>query len=112
MKMSPSRSRKGSIEGYFAQHVDFKETLLFRFGGQNQTAEITCEVQIASEMATRMWDASHPFYEAARVEEGQPQDWQWKAGDKRFIANELGHMIHLADGLLVQLRNLAEKGKP
>ena len=68
-------------------------------------ATINCEIQLASELATRVWDASHPLYEDARTRSASPEEWQWKPTDPHFIANQLGHMIHLADGLLVQLRD-------
>jgi hypothetical protein len=104
MELSPSRRREGRLEGYFAQHLTVSQQAIFRLGGHGQLADVVSEVQIASEMATRMWDAAHPLYESVRGAANDPEDWQWKPDDPRFISNQLGHMIHLADGLLVQLR--------
>ncbi|MGH8104473.1 MAG: hypothetical protein ACREJQ_08135 [bacterium] len=104
MGLSPSRRREGRIEGYFAQHVTVSQEVIFRLAGHGELTKVVCEVQIASEMATRMWDAAHPLYETVRGKGDAPEDWQWKPDDPRFISNQLGHMIHLADGLLVQLR--------
>ena len=98
-------SVEGRIEGYFAQHITFEQSVIFRLAGHSQMATINCEIQLASELATRIWDASHPLYEDARMQRNAPEEWQWKPNDPRFIANQLGHMIHLADGLLVQLRD-------
>ena len=98
-------SREGRIEGYFAQHITFEQRVILRMAGYEQMATLNCEIQIASELATRIWDASHPLYEDARTRQYAPEEWQWKPNDRRFIANQLGHMIHLADGLLVQLRD-------
>jgi hypothetical protein len=98
-----SRRREGRISGYFAQHVVVYQEVIFRFGGHNELGLVGSEIQIASEMATRMWDASHSLYELERGDEN-PEAWQWKPEDPRFISSQLGHVIHLADGLLVQLR--------
>ena len=98
-------SREGRIEGYFSQHITFEQSVILRLAGHEQMATVNCEIQLASELATRIWDASHPLYEDARMQRNAPAEWQWKPTDPRFIANQLGHMIHLADGLLVQLRD-------
>jgi hypothetical protein len=111
MKLTRSRRREGRIEGYFAQHVTVHQEVIFRLAGHGELTKIVCEIQIASEMATRMWEAAHPLYEGTRGNGADPEDWQWKPIDPRFISNQLGHMIHLADGLLVQLRQSTAKGK-
>lgn len=98
-------SREGRIEGYFAQHITLGQSVILRLAGHEQMATISCEIQLASELATRVWHASHSLYEDARSRGRTPEDWQWKPTDPQFIANQLGHMIHLADGLLVQLRD-------
>ena len=104
-------SLEGRIEGYFAQHISFDQSVILRLAGHEQIATLKCEIQIASELATRIWDASHPLYEDARIRRNAPSDWQWKPNDPQFIANQLGHMIHLADGLLVQLRDANRSGR-
>jgi len=102
---NPERSREGKLEGYFAQHLTFRTPVIFRFGGVHRKVYITCEVQIATELATRIWEATHAIYEEARVTKDEPDEWQWSPSDPRFVSRQLGHMIHLADGLLVQLRD-------
>lgn len=104
MSLSSRRRREGRIEGYFAQHITVQQQVIFRLAGHTELATIICEIQLASEMATRMWEAAHPLYEDARRDHAEPEDWQWKPTNPQFISSQLGHMIHLADGLLVQLR--------
>ena len=103
--LETQRERQGKIEGYFAQHINVSQEVIFREAGVGKLAQITCEIQIASSMASQMWQTSHPLYEAVRGDISQADIWQWKPDDPRFISNQLGHMIHLADGLLVQLRD-------
>jgi hypothetical protein len=103
------RQRQGRLVGYFAQHFCFEQKVIFRFGGGEQLAIVQCEVQIATALATRIWEESHRTYEEWRVQTEEAEDWQWNPSDPRFTARQLGHMIHLADGLLVQLRNSTHK---
>lgn len=100
-----TREREGRLQGYFAQHFCFEHPVYFRFGGSEEPVRILCEVQIATALATRVWEESHRTYEDWRIRDDQAEEWQWQPTDPRFIARQLGHMIHLADGLLVQLRN-------
>ncbi|MCH8806410.1 MAG: hypothetical protein IH986_10015 [Planctomycetes bacterium] len=105
MGLRVTRERQGRLEGYFAQHLYFDHEVLFRFGGSPQQVTIKCEVQIATLLATRLWYESHGVYEEWRGQEETQEEWQWDPSDSRFIARQLGHMIHLADGLLVGLRD-------
>ncbi|WP_343661770.1 hypothetical protein [Ralstonia sp.] len=102
-----ARDRQGKVEGYFAQHVTVEQDAFYRIGGAAVACKVTFEIQVASDLATKMWEATHLLYEVDRgdTEAPQPKDWQWDASNPRFISNQLGHMMHLADGLLVQLRN-------
>lgn len=111
MDLKPEWNRRGSLQGYFAQHVYFKHSVFFRFGGGSQATTVTCEIQLATVMSTRVWDATHGIYEVWREKPENSDDWQWNPRDPRFLARQLGHMIHLADGILVQLRDAVRKSK-
>ena len=101
------RSPQGKLRGYFAQHVTFPYAVTYRAGGVNRTVEATVEIQVATELSTTVWDATHTIYEDARSGKDDPAEWQWSPRDPRFVSRQLGHMIHLADGLLSQLRDHA-----
>lgn len=96
---------KGKLSGYFAQHLTFKLPAHFRFDGRTMSCEITCEVQIATSLATLVWENSHGLYEGTRVNFEKAEEWQWNPKDPRFLSRQLGHMIHLADGLFCNLRD-------
>jgi hypothetical protein len=110
-ELRPSRERVGLVEGYFAQHLNFWHRVVYRFAGAEQIGAVSCEIQVATVLSTRLWEARHPLYEVARRDSGHPEDWQWNPKDPRFISNQLGHMIHLADGLLVQLREVTQRNR-
>ncbi len=65
---------------------------------------------MATQLATVIWNAGHNVYSKWRDREESSGEWQWQPRDPRFIARQLGHLLHLADGLLVQIRD-AEKAE-
>ncbi len=105
--LEPTRSREGRVEGYFAQHVNFSHEVFYRELGVPTATHIQCEIQLATELSTRMWDASHLYYEETRGELDDSHQWQWTPEDPKFIAYQLGHVMHLADGLLANLRDMS-----
>lgn len=96
---------KGSLNGYFAQHLTFRSQVYFRFGAAPEACNVTCEIQIATSLATHVWENSHGLYENTRMTLERSEDWQWSPKDPRFLSRQLGHMIHLADGLFCNLRD-------
>jgi ppGpp synthetase/RelA/SpoT-type nucleotidyltranferase len=111
MNMEHEHSREGRLEGYFAQHVNFVEDVFYRFGGGTKPGRVTCEIQLSTELANRVWETTHLIYEESRETDEKAEEWQWNPKDTRFISRQLGHMIHLADGLLVQLRESTTQRK-
>ena len=101
--------KQGKIEGYYAQHINITQDVLLKVAGATKAIQIDCEIQIATDMSTKMWDTSHGLYERTRGAPDEAQNWQWKHTDPRFISNQLGHMVHLVDGLLIQLRDNAKQ---
>jgi len=108
--LSPQIAMQGKIEGYYAQHVYFKTDQRFKVAGVTYTVPVECEIQIGTELSTPYWNTSHRIYEQWRDKEDDKTEWQWNPNDPRFIARQLGHTLHLAVGLLVQLRDSKNKG--
>lgn len=106
LDLSPQIEAKGNLNGYFAQHLTFCTSVYFRFGaGNSLPCLVKCEVQIATALAKHVWENSHELYETTRVSLEKSEDWQWNPRDQRFLSRQLGHMIHLADGLFCNLRD-------
>jgi ppGpp synthetase/RelA/SpoT-type nucleotidyltranferase len=103
--------KQGKIEGYYAQHVNITQDVLLKVAGIPKAIQIECEIQIATDMSTKMWDTSHGLYERTRGQPIEAENWQWKHSDPRFISNQLGHLVHLVDGLLIQLRETTKNRK-
>jgi hypothetical protein len=100
-----SRAREARDSGYYAEHLYFEQEVLYRVDTANRVAKIKCEIQVATQLSTRIWDATHGAYELSRMLNDEGKAWRWDPTDPRFLAAQLGHMIHLADGLIVQLRD-------
>ena len=99
---------KGKISGYFAQHITFSLPMHFRINGNDMSCQVVCEIQVATMLATLVWENSHGLYESSRITNEKTEDWQWSPNDPRFLSRQLGHMIHLADGLFCNLRDKSQ----
>jgi hypothetical protein len=96
------------LTGYYATHLYFDVDRLFHFGTESKET-VRCEVQIATELSTTIWDRTHGAYALTRTVSSADTAWQWDPTDERFIAAQLAHMIHLADGLVLQLRDAVQR---
>jgi hypothetical protein len=103
--------KQGKIEGYYAQHINITQDVMLKIAGHTILIRISAEIQIATDMSTKMWDTSHGLYERTRGQPMEAENWQWKHSDPRFISNQLGHLVHLVDGLLIQLRESTKRRK-
>ena len=112
MDINAVHERQGKIEGYYAQHINISQDVILKVGGVPSVIKVECEIQIATDMSTKMWNTSHGLYERIRSAPSDAENWQWRSTDPRFISNQLGHMVHLVDGLLIQLRDsVKSKGR-
>jgi hypothetical protein len=110
-KLSPEiKPAQVRASGYYAAHVSFDYSFVYRFGIA-KTVSVRCEVQVATELSTTIWDRTHGAYELARTVESDDLRWQWDPEDPRFLASQLAHMIHLADGLVLRLRDTVVRAK-
>lgn len=100
-----SLEAKGKVSGYFAQHLTLRLPVHFRFNGSTTSCDVTCEIQVATSLATLVWENSHDLYQHNRMRSETLEEWQWNPNDPRFLGRQLGHMIHLADGLFCNLRD-------
>lgn len=96
---------KGKIEGYYANHIYFDEQVFLKYQGNTTLLNLSCEIQIATQSATRLWNLSHQLYTQDRGEPKKDMSWQWNHKNPRFLCNQLGHALHLTEGLFVQLRD-------
>lgn len=99
--------KKGKIDGYYAQHFCFQNDVVFRKGGASVLAKVWCEIQVVTALSTHIREISHRDYSHWREHQESEDEWLWNVDDPRFVTRQLGHLIHLADGLLVRQKNLS-----
>jgi hypothetical protein len=92
---------QGRLDGYYAMHVSVPMVLKI----DREPATVHLEIQVYTQTQDALRSLTHELYVAERMRElesvghttGPPA---WNAEDRRFVPNYLGHLLHLADGLL------------
>jgi len=100
-----------TLEGYYAGHFVLKGAAKvpdFDFGIVSQ--EYSVEIQMTTHVKEAVKSILHPIYEKARLGYSE-KDWQWDFSCDEFIANNLGHIIHYVEGMIVRVRNEHEGAK-
>ena len=94
-----------SMVGYYAGHLIVNievEVPDFQFNVATMAAKI--EIQITTHVKEAVKTILHPIYERARISEARGDKWQWDFNSDEFVANNLGHIIHYVEGMIVRVR--------
>ncbi|MDZ4057707.1 MAG: hypothetical protein U1D69_12240 [Polynucleobacter sp.] len=92
-------------EGYYAGHFILKGVTTvpdLQFGSYEQSYSV--EIQMTTHVKEAVKSILHPIYEKARMENKADHNWQWDFSCDEFIANNLGHIIHYVEGMIVKVR--------
>ncbi len=101
------RDRRALGTGYFAQHLYVMAQVDHRVAGVATPLFVWVEIQIATVMSTQVWDVAHKIYEAARTGLSVKDDAaDWDPRNPHFLQRQMGHLAHLADAVLLQLRDV------
>lgn len=99
-------------EGYYAKHIYFTyDTTIVDLEWKAEAIEHTFEIQIRTQLQDTINKISHRFYEGKRIKRSVDQDlkaWRWEYRRPEFIANYLGHLLHLVDGLILRVKGKRE----
>lgn len=99
-------------EGYYAKHIYFTyDTTIVDFEWEAKAIKYTFEIQIRTQLQDTINKISHQVYEGKRIKECVDQDskaWRWEYRRPEFIANYLGHLLHLVDGLILRVKGKKE----
>lgn len=99
-----------SMVGYYAGHliIDYEVDVL-NFDFSIEKRRIKIEIQITTHVKEAVKTILHPIYEKARVAETANDRWQWDFNCDEFVANNLGHIIHYVEGMIVRVREESER---
>jgi ppGpp synthetase/RelA/SpoT-type nucleotidyltranferase len=96
------------MEGYYAIHLYYRKEI--RVIGRDFTSkecEFSFEIQITTEIKEIVKTILHAFYDKARLAATKDggRDWRWDYKSDEFVANNIGHVIHYIEGMIVQVRD-------
>lgn len=98
-------------EGYYALHLTV--TLPLRLIGREWEARLSTipvEIQVCTQVQEVLRALTHRFYERSRLlSKAASAKWQWDCGCDQFVPNYLGHMLHYADGVIMNIRGQEEE---
>ena len=97
---------KARDEGYYAVHVSIPMRLQYGSSGwESLFANIQVELQLCTQIQEVLRLLTHDLYRKRRVEPLVPgYRWQWDCESDEFVLNYLGHMLHYADGMIMNSR--------
>lgn len=94
------------MEGYYAINSYF-ENLEFTINEQKTGNEITIRIAIELQITTQIQDLMrgllHKEYVKARLKKDSSLDWVWKYKDDKFSTAYLAHLLHYAEGMIMQI---------
>lgn len=104
------RDYEARDEGYYAVHVSVPMQLQYgESGWESLFANVHVEVQLCTQIQEVIRSLTHVFYKKRRVKSPEPgHKWQWDCESDEFVPNYLGHMLHYADGMIMNIW----QGKP
>ncbi len=94
-------------EGYYAAHVIVHGTAeIPREDWDSQRIPVALEIQITTQLQEVIRKLLHEYYDRRRSQtERADVKWQWNYKSDEFIANYLGHVLHYAEGMIMEVRN-------
>lgn len=96
---------EATVEGYYAYHVEIRIPVTIHDMNFNEINDcIRLEIQITTQIKDALKEILHSFYVESRVDVNAARNWMWDYRSNRFVANNLGHLLHYVDGMIVQVR--------
>lgn len=105
-KIAFSPKPDARMEGYYAIN-SYLENLEFTINeqktGNEKTISISIELQITTQMQDLMRGLLHKEYEKARTKKASDLNWVWQYKDDKFSTAYLAHLLHYAEGMIMQI---------
>jgi hypothetical protein len=104
IKFSPKLDAR--MEGYYAINSYFEDlefTINEQKTGNEKLIRVSIELQITTHMQDLMRGLLHKEYEKARNKRGSDLHWVWQYKDDKFSTAYLAHLLHYAEGMIMQI---------
>lgn len=93
-------------EGYYAAHVYVDcEVEIPLETWDTEVVKTSLEIQITTQLKENIRQMLHTYYEERRVGHAtERSDWQWDYKSDAFLANYLGHVLRVVEGMVMEVR--------
>jgi hypothetical protein len=98
-------SYEARMEGYYAGHVVTRHKVdIPKQNWDTEPVTTSVEIQITTQLQEVIRKLLHRYYEKRRLGTSDKQDWQWDFRSDEFVANNLGHILHYVEGMIMEVR--------
>lgn len=95
---------RSDATGYYAIHLSIAlETYVTGKSWESELVNFNVEIQIATMTQWVLRTLSHDLYARQRVSIPDDDQWRWQPSGEPFQTSYLGHLLHYADGMMVEL---------
>jgi hypothetical protein len=92
-------------EGYYAAHVYVSQKCeVPSIAWDTELIDMRLEIQVTTQLQEVIRRLLHGYYETARESKKSDMPWQWNFDKDEFFANNLGHILHYVEGMIVDVR--------
>lgn len=93
------------IDGYYAAHIDLVFPVEIPVALEIKKIDVHVEIQITTQLQENIRQLLHTYYEKKRktyINSGD--EWLWDYASDEFLANNLGHILHYVEGMIMEVR--------
>lgn len=96
--------------GYYAAHAEVVlDVVLPTLSWEAEQVPIAFEIQVTTQLQEVIGRLTHQQYEKRRLKPaGANKNWQWDHTSEEFHPNYLGHLLHYAEGMILEVRDRGE----
>ena len=92
------------IDGYYAAHIYLKNQFEIPIGIKTEFINVSIEFQITTQLQEIIKQLLYSHYAKKRKIKSVNDDWQWDYQSDEFLANNLGHILHYVEGMIMEVR--------
>lgn len=94
-------------DGYYAAHLYVRQTYeIPKVTFDTEQVSVEVEIQVTTQLQEVIRRLLHVHYERRRkLQPASRNEWQWDYKSNEFATNYLGHVLHYAEGMIMQVRD-------
>lgn len=92
------------VDGYYAAHIYVKNEFEIPVGINTIILKVKVEFQITTQLQEIIKQLLFSYYAKKRKTKTINEEWQWDYQSDEFLANNLGHILHYVEGMIMEVR--------